>query len=189
MPDEQLKDLMDKLISPKVREAIECIQCALLERSTKIIEGGGDDVDGSIEARALFIQLISAITGQTGNQQSQQQLTQQVGEIVAQLTGRTVTQTTHIADVNTPERIKATVARGVDNNELLSQRLNNIGANVAELASVGLGVIMTSVPLVQAQINAQIANDAAKNSDVGRLVMDVCKAGHSLCVPGSTPTE
>ena len=172
----------ESVIGRDVLDAIKGLQLALIQRAKDAVEDDGD-AKGDIDAKQLLIQLIAAVTGQTGNQQSQQQLSQQVGEIVAALTGRTVTQTTHIADVNGPERMLMAVARGADNNELASQRLNGIAGDVAQLASVGLGVLMTSTSVVAAQIQANIPDHGSKNSDVGRLVMDCCKAGHGECKP------
>jgi hypothetical protein len=201
--DDKDQELLDSILSPKVRDAIEKLQLALLEKSKCVIEDC-DDVDtdpvkGKITAEQLVAllmavvsgqttaqqnaQILSAISGQTGTQQGNQQATQQAAEIIAALTGRTVTQTTHLADINGPERILAAVARGVDNNELISQRVNHIGANVAELASVGIGVLLTSTPIVAAQLQAQVADHGSKNSDNGRLNQDVLKSGHGDCKP------
>jgi hypothetical protein len=198
------EDGLAQVLSPEVLGAIKDLQLALIKRTKESIEdcGDGEDddpVDGKITAEQLMAMLISvlsgqtttqqnaeliaALTGQTSTQQGNQQATQQAAEIIAALTGRTVTQTTHLADINGPERILAAVARGVDNNELLSQRLNSIGANVAELASVGIGVLLTSTPIVAATLQAQIADHASKNSDNGRLVNDCVKAGHGDCLP------
>jgi hypothetical protein len=189
---------MDKVISPEVFAAIKDLQLALLKRAKSSIDDD-DEVDSGITNEQLIAmlisvlsgqttaqqnaQLMSALSGQTSGQQGSQQATQQAAEIIAALTGRTQTETSHKEDVNTPERIAAAVARGVDNNELASQRYNNIAGNVAEMASVGLSVLLTSTPVVAAQIQAQVADIGMKNSDNGRLVQDCVKAGHGDCKP------
>jgi hypothetical protein len=201
--DNEDRELLDSILSPDVRNAIQDLQLALLRKSKDAIEDcddvDTDPIEGKITAEQLVAllmavisgqttaqqnaQILSAISGQTGTQQGNQQATQQAAEIIAALTGRTVTQTTHLADVNGPERILATVARGVDNNELISQRINHIGANVAELASIGIGVLLTSTPVVAAQLQAQVADQGSKNASDGRLVGDCIKSGHGDCHP------
>jgi hypothetical protein len=171
---------LDNLINPEVADAIKKLQLALLCKATKVIEGPTepeiDPIDPQITAEQLMAMLISVLSGQTTTQQSAellaaltaqtntQQGNQQATELIAALTGRTQTETSHTEDINTPERIKAAVARGTDNNELSSQRFNNIAGNVAEVASISLGVLMTSTSVVAAQIQAQVADHGAKNS-------------------------
>jgi hypothetical protein len=193
---------VESVINPEVLAEITNLQLALLRKAKKGIDGlddSDDPVDGEITAKQLMAmlvavlsgqtstqqnaELIAALTAQTSTQQGNQQATQQAAELIAALTGRTQTETSHKEDVNTPERIAATVARGVDNNELASQRLNAITGDVAQLASVSLGVLMTTTSIAAAQIQAQVPDLGMKNSDNGRLVNDCVKAGHGDCLP------
>jgi hypothetical protein len=197
---------LEQVIGSEVLAEIKNLHLALLRKAKKVIEGcdddgndGGDEVDAGITAEQLMAmlvavlsgqtttqqnaELIAALTAQTSTQQGNQQATQQAAELIAALTGRTQTETSHTDDVLGVERIKAAVARGVDNNELVSQRFNNIAGDVAQVASISLGVLMTSTSVVGAQLQAQVADLGAKNSNNGRLVDDCVKAGHGDCLP------
>lgn len=188
MPDEEYPKASD-LVSKEVRDAISGLQVSLIERAQKLVDGianphppdnGGG---GVVDARSILVTLLGALAGQTANQQGSQQAVQQATEQLAALTGRTQTETSHTEDINAPERQKATVARGTDNNEIISQRINTAGANVADMASVAVGVLMTTTSASVAQIQAQIPDLGMKNSDNGRLVQDCVKSGHGDCRP------
>jgi hypothetical protein len=196
---------LEQVIGSEVLEEIKNLHLALLRKAKKVIEDCDDDgngdgpVDANITAEQLMAmlvavlsgqtttqqnaELIAALTAQTSTQQGNQQATQQAAELIAALTGRTQTETSHTDDVLGVERIKAAVARGVDNNELASHRLNNIAGDVAQVGSISLGILMTSASVVGAQLQSQVADLGAKNSNNGRLVDDCVKAGHGDCLP------
>lgn len=160
--DSALRDADNELAMEAKR-----LQIGLIKRAQHLLD---TNLSVSEVLATLGGQVAGQQTIQQDAQQGSQKALQDAANMISMLTGRQQSETSHTEDINAPERISAALARGVDNNELVSQRFNNTAANVADLASVAVGILMNTASAANGQTQAQIPDIAKKNSDCGRKV-------------------
>ena len=81
---------------------------------------------------------------------------------------RTQTETAHTDDMNAIERMKVTVARGADDNQVISATINSSIAQITQASAFSLSSLMIGSSIANNQINANIVDLNHKNSNFGR---------------------
>jgi hypothetical protein len=99
---------------------------------------------------------------------SGQTVTHQSGESITGQAGRTQTETAHTDDMNAIERMKTTVARGADDNQVISGAINGGVAQITQASAFGLSSMMVGASVANNQINANVVDLNHKNSNFGR---------------------
>ena len=109
-----------------------------------------------------------AVFAQTGGQQFGQQAGHQTYEGISGQGGRTQTETSHLDDMNTNERMKVVNARGCDDNQVTSQALNGVVTGIAQVAGFGIQSQMVGSSVALNQMYQNTVDHNHKNSNFGR---------------------
>ena len=139
--------MTNKTLMDQCNDEVMALQLAFLKKARAAVEG-----------EMGFAML--AGSGQT--------VTHQSGESITGQAGRTQTETAHTDDMNAIERMKVTVARGADDNQVISGAVNAAVAQVAQASAFGLSGMMVGATVANNQINANIVDLNHKNSNFGR---------------------
>jgi hypothetical protein len=139
--------MTDKSLMDQCNDEIQLLQLAFLKKARAAVEG------------ELGFAMLSG-SGQT--------VTHQSGEAITGQAGRTQTETAHTDDMNAIERMKVTVARGSDDNQVISGAVNAAVAQVTQASAFGLSGMMVGASVANNQINANVVDLNHKNSNFGR---------------------
>ena len=139
--------MADKTLLEQCNDEMQLLQLAFLKKARAAVEG---------EMGLAFLQG----TGHTSSHQTSENISAQAG--------RTQTETAHTDDMNAIERMKVTVARGSDDNQVISGAVNAGIAQVTQASSFGLSSQMVSASVANNQLNANIVDHNHKNSNFGR---------------------
>jgi len=134
-------------VADEVNNELALLQLAFLKKARAAVEG------------ELGFAMLSG---------SGQSSTHQTSENISQNAGRTQTETAHTDDMNAVERMKVTVARGADDNQVVSAAVNAAIAQVTQAGSFGLSGMMVGASVANNQINANVVDANHKNSNFGR---------------------
>jgi len=136
-----------KSLQDQCNDELQLLQLAFLKKARAAVEG----------------ELGFAMLQGTG-----QSSTHQTSENISANAGRTQTETAHTDDMNAIERMKVTVARGSDDNQVISGAVNAGIAQITQASSFGISSQMVSASVANNQLNANIVDHNHKNSNFGR---------------------
>jgi hypothetical protein len=139
--------MSDKTMFDQLNDELQLLQLAFLKKARAAVEG------------EMGFAMLSG---------SGQSSTHQTSENISQNAGRTQTETAHTDDMNAIERMKVTVARGADDNQVISGAVNAAVAQITQASAFGLSGLMVGASVVNNQINANVADINHKNSNFGR---------------------
>ena len=137
----------EKTLIDQCNDEMQLLQLAFLKKARAAVEG----------------ELGFAMLAGTG-----QSSTLQLSENAAAAAARTQTETAHTDDMNAIERMKVAVARGADDNQVISAAVNTAVAQVTQASAFGLSSLMIGSSVANNQINANIVDVNHKNSNFGR---------------------
>ena len=139
--------MVDKTLMDQCNDELQLLQLAFLKKARAAVEG------------ELGFAMLSG---------SAQTMAHQSGESITGQAGRTQTETAHTDDMNAVERMKVALARGADDNQVISAAVNAGIAQVTQASSFGLSGQMVSASVANNQLNANIVDHNHKNSNFGR---------------------
>jgi hypothetical protein len=139
--------MTDKTILEQIAEEGQLLQLSLIRQAR-------------IRAEATF--------AQTGGQQYGQQAGHQTYEGISGQGGRTQTETSHLDDMNSNERMKVAVARGSDDNQFQAGALNATVTGIAQVAGFGIQSQMVGASVALNQMYQNTVDHNHKNSNFGR---------------------
>jgi len=137
------KVMPEKSLIDQINDELGSLQLAFLKKARAAVEG------------ELGFALLAG-TGQTSTLQ------------ISGQAGRTQTETSHTDDMNAIERMKVSVGRGSDDNQVVAGAINAGVAMITQAGSFGLSSMMIGSSVANNQINANVVDANHKNSNFGR---------------------